>query len=87
MPLGEDTEKYALDILSGAKVVRTITTTVPLALYAAADEIADFGALQTSLHVRVTQLSPTVGRGFAADAVLSPVRDHDKYIASRSAGD
>jgi hypothetical protein len=50
--------------------VRTLTVTAPAALYAAADEIADFGAAQSSLHVRVTQLSATVGRGFAADAVV-----------------
>jgi hypothetical protein len=72
VPLGEDNEKYALDILSGANVVRTITTTMSLALYAAADEMSDFGTPQANLHVRVTQLSPTVGRGFAADAVLTP---------------
>ena len=67
VPLGEDNEKYALDILSGVNVLRTILTTAPLALYTAADEISDFGTPQTSLHVRVTQLSATVGRGFAAE--------------------
>lgn len=71
VPLGEDNEKYALDILSGVNVLRTILTTAPLALYTAADEISDFGTPQTSLHVRVTQLSATVGRGFAAEAVLT----------------
>jgi hypothetical protein len=41
-------------------------------LYAAADEIADFGAAQTTLSVRVAQLSATVGRGIAAAAALTP---------------
>jgi hypothetical protein len=72
VPLGEDSEQYAVDILSGSTVVRTLTTSTPTALYAAADELSDFGAAQTSLHVRVTQLSTTVGRGFAADAILTP---------------
>ncbi len=71
VPLGEDDERYALDILSGSDVVRTLEATAPAALYAAADEIADFGAPQTSLHVRVMQLSPTVGRGFAAERILT----------------
>ena len=71
VPLGEDGEHYALDILSGASVVRTLSAATPTALYAAADEIADFGAAQTSLHVRVTQVSATVGRGFAADTVFT----------------
>lgn len=71
VPLGEDNERYAVDILSGADVVRTLETVAPTALYVAADEIADFGSPQTSLHVRVTQLSATVGRGFAADVFLT----------------
>jgi hypothetical protein len=41
-------------------------------LYAAADELADFGSAQPSLGVRVTQLSATVGRGFTASAILIP---------------
>jgi hypothetical protein len=72
VPLGEATEAYQLDILDGATVVRTLEATSPSALYAAADEIADFGAPQASLHIRVAQLSATVGRGFSAEAVLTP---------------
>ena len=44
--------------------------TTPTALYTAADELADFGVAQTSLSVRVVQLSATVGRGFAAEATF-----------------
>ena len=72
VPLGEDSEQYTLDILSGASVVRTLDATAPSAVYAAADEIADFGSAQTSLSVRVTQLSATVGAGFVAAATLQP---------------
>jgi hypothetical protein len=39
-------------------------------LYPSADEIADFGSVQTSLSLRLQQLSTSVGRGFAAEAVL-----------------
>ena len=71
VPLGEEgAESYALDILLGATVKRTITASAPTALYATAQELADFGAPQSSLSVRVTQLSATVGRGFAATATL-----------------
>lgn len=66
VPLGEDTENYEVDILSGATVLRTLAAATPSALYAAADEIADFGVAQTTLSLRVVQLSATVGRGFAA---------------------
>jgi hypothetical protein len=72
IPLGEDSELYAVDILSGVSVVRTLNARSPSVLYAAADELADFGAVQTSLSVKVTQLSATVGRGFAAHAILVP---------------
>ncbi|NEV80740.1 hypothetical protein DYI24_27295, partial [Rhodopseudomonas sp. BR0C11] len=72
VPLGEDSEAYAVDILgSGGAVVRTMQTAVPQALYAAADERADFGAAQASLTLRVAQLSATVGPGFAATATFA----------------
>ena len=71
VPLGEDSERYALDILSGSDVVRTLDVTSPAALYAAADEIADFGAPQTNLSIRVSQLSATVGRGFATESTFT----------------
>jgi hypothetical protein len=71
VPLGEESEAYALDILSGGSVVRSITCAVPQALYAAAYELTDFGAVQTSLHVRIAQISATVGRGYAADVTLA----------------
>lgn len=71
VPLGEDAEQYDIDILSGAGVVRALHVTAPTALYAAVDEIADFGSAQASLAVRVSQVSATVGRGFAADTTLN----------------
>jgi hypothetical protein len=71
VPLGEESEAYVLDILSGGAVVRTIACTAPQALYAAADELADFGTVQTSLHVRVAQISATVGAGHAAEVTLA----------------
>jgi Gene Transfer Agent (GTA)-like protein/putative tail protein len=72
VPLGEDSEQYSVDILSGATVVRTLAAVTPSVLYAAADELTDFGTTQTSLSLRVTQLSATVGAGFPATATLVP---------------
>jgi hypothetical protein len=71
IPLGEDSEQYLVDILSGTTVVRTLSATAPTALYAAADEIADFGTAQASLRVRVVQMSTTVGRGLPAESILT----------------
>jgi hypothetical protein len=71
VPLGEDSEAYALDILSGGSVVRAIACTTSAALYANADELADFGAPQTSLRVRVAQLSSIVGAGHPAELTVN----------------
>jgi hypothetical protein len=62
-PLGEDAERYEIDILAGAAVRRTIATNEPAALYALADELADFAAPQTRLDVKVFQISSLAGRG------------------------
>lgn len=70
VPLGEEDEAYALQILSGAAVVRTIACNTPQALYAAADELADFGAAQPGLHLRVAQLSAAVGAGAACERIV-----------------
>jgi hypothetical protein len=70
VPLGEEREAYAVDILSGSAVVRTINVNEPTVLYPAADELADFGAPQANMTVSVVQLSTTVGRGFPAMATL-----------------
>jgi hypothetical protein len=71
VPLGEEREAYEVDIISGASVVRTLTTASPTLLYPAADELADFGAPQASLSVAVYQMSTTIGRGIAARATLT----------------
>ena len=72
LPLGEAREAYAVDVLSGDDVVRSYEATTPSLLYPAADEIADFGAPQTSISIRVAQLSAAVGRGIAAQVTLIP---------------
>ncbi|MBX9592484.1 MAG: glycoside hydrolase/phage tail family protein [Hyphomonadaceae bacterium] len=70
VPLGEDEERYEIDILAGAGVVRTLTATAPAATYTAAQQIADFGAPQASIALRLFQISATRGRGTPRDAVL-----------------
>jgi hypothetical protein len=70
VPLGEEREAYVVDILSGATVLRTLAAAGPAVLYPAASEVADFGAPQSSLSVRVSQLSATVGRGFPTSVTL-----------------
>ncbi len=68
VPMSEASEAYEVEILGpdGASVTRVLSTTQPQALYSAADQIADRGALLgpgDSLTIRVFQLSALLGRG------------------------
>jgi hypothetical protein len=70
VPLGEDTENYALDILDGDTVVRTLTASSPAAIYTVAEQAADFGTPPPAIAVRVYQLSASYGRGSPAAATV-----------------
>jgi hypothetical protein len=70
VPLGEDEERYEIDILDGPNVMRTLTATSPSTTYTATDQTTDFGAPQSSISLRIYQLSTTRGRGTPREAVL-----------------
>jgi hypothetical protein len=70
VPLDEAGEAYRVEILDADEIVRIIETGAPEALYTNADELADFGAPQSLLSVRVAQLSAVAGPGRARTAVL-----------------
>lgn len=70
VPLGEQSEHYRVEVLDGPNVRRTMTVSQPEALYTTAAELADFGAPQAVLHVRVAQMSAQAGAGDSAEALL-----------------
>ncbi len=70
VPLGEDTERYEVDILDGGDVVRTLTATTPSVIYTTAQQTTDFGSPQTSYAVRVYQLGASYGRGQARETIV-----------------
>ncbi len=70
IPLGEDIERYDVEILRDGNVLRVITTNTPSALYQARDEGTDFGAAQSVFALRITQVSATVGRGFPLETIV-----------------
>ncbi len=70
VPLGEEAESYRVEILSGGVTVRSMETVRPQALYTAADQAADFGALPAVLAVRVSQVSARYGAGRGRDSIL-----------------
>ncbi len=70
VPLGEETESYEVDILGRGNVVRMLTSTSPTVTYTEADQITDFGSAQSSVDVKIYQLSAVVGRGYAGIATI-----------------
>lgn len=67
VPLGEAAASYEVDVFSDntyTTVLRTLTSGVESVSYTSAQQIADFGSLQTALYVDVYQLSAVVGRGY-----------------------
>jgi hypothetical protein len=66
-PLGEDSESYELDIFSDGTYTtlkRTIAASTLSFPYPSADQVTDFGSNQSTLYLKVYQLSATVGRGY-----------------------
>ncbi|PPC99829.1 MAG: hypothetical protein CTY31_07990 [Hyphomicrobium sp.] len=70
VPLSEDSERYEIDILDGASVKRTLTATTPTVGYTAAQQTADFGAVQSSIALEVYQMSALGGRGTGRAATV-----------------
>lgn len=68
--LGEATEAYEIDVMSGSTVKRTITATSQTATYTSAQQTTDFGSAQSSITVRIYQMSAAVGRGYKLEVTL-----------------
>lgn len=67
VPLGESAESYSVDIWSSntySALKRTLTSSSPTVIYTTAQQILDFGSIQTVVYVDVYQVSPIVGRGY-----------------------
>lgn len=74
MPLAEELEAYEVEILEGATVRRLLSTATTSAVYTAAAQITDWGALLgpgDTLTIRIYQLSALVGRGAPKSITLS----------------
>ncbi|MCY1545670.1 hypothetical protein D9M68_816220 [compost metagenome] len=69
-PVGETSEAYEVDVMSGASVKRTISVSSPAFAYTAADQVTDFGSAQSTITFRIYQLSEVVGRGYPLEVTL-----------------
>ena len=73
VPLAEDLESYDVQILDGAAIKRTLTSSTTSVLYAAAQQTTDWGAPLgpgQTLAIRIYQLSNRLGRGTPATVTL-----------------
>jgi len=71
VPLDEATENYDVEIMNGSLVARSfLNETSPTIIYSAAQQITDFGAVQSAVTVKIYQLSNRLGRGDAAQATV-----------------
>lgn len=74
VPMAEELEAYEVEILDGATVKRVLSTATTSAVYTAAQQTADWGALIApgdTLDIRIFQLSALIGRGAAKTVTLT----------------
>lgn len=71
-PLGEEVEAYEVEIWQGGALRRMISATSEAMIYAAADQVADLGAVGLAFDFQVFQLSALVGRGDKAEGRFQP---------------
>lgn len=69
-PVGEESQAYEVDVMDGADVVRTITASTPTITYTSAQQTTDFGSPQSSIDLRIYQMSAVVGRGYPLEVTL-----------------
>lgn len=73
VPVSEAMELYELEICAPgfASVIRMVTIKDTTSFeYGVAEQTADFGSPQSSVYVRIYQISAVVGRGYPATAVI-----------------
>ncbi|MTH64886.1 baseplate multidomain protein megatron [Paracoccus shanxieyensis] len=74
VPLAEELEVYEVEILDGATVKRVLSTATTSAIYTAAAQTADWGAMLgpgDTLDIRIYQLSALAGRGAPKTVTLT----------------
>jgi hypothetical protein len=71
VPLGEASEAYEVAIRDGGTTLRTFAAAIPEVIYAAADQMADFGMLPAEISIAVSQVSATEGPGLTASTAVN----------------
>ncbi|MEG7359920.1 phage tail protein [Pseudomonas citronellolis] len=69
-PVGEASEAYEIDVMSGSTVKRTISVSSPTWTYSAANQTTDFGSAKAAITFRIFQISNIMGRGYPLEVTL-----------------
>jgi hypothetical protein len=73
VPLGETSEAYEVEIWNAGRtsLLRTLTgITSTNVVYSAAQQVADFGSVQSPIAISIFQLSSVIGRGYESRATV-----------------
>lgn len=70
IPMSETSESYEIDVVDSCVVKRTLSANSPSVIYAAADQVTDFGACQALITIRIYQMCSTRGRGIVKEVIL-----------------
>lgn len=75
VPVAEASEAYEIDIMDGDTVVRTLSISGEDSdqsgvTYTASQQTTDFGSVQSSVAVKIYQISDVVGRGFPGEVTI-----------------
>lgn len=73
VPLDEDSLLFQLDIFASGSIVRSIEISGTSYLYEAADEIADFGVIQTEIEIEIRQLGGQIASGIGRRVILAQI--------------
>lgn len=82
-PLGETAESYDIEIWDSGftTLKRTFSgLTTPGAVYTGAQQITDFGSVQSTIYYKIYQISSVVGRGYPLTGSITRVVSEDPYI-------
>lgn len=82
--LGEASESYVVEIYDSgyATLKRVLTSTTPTVQYTQAQQVADFGVLQSAVYVKVYQVSASVGTGVPLLGSVAVPVNNDPYWGS-----
>ena len=70
IPMSEEREDYEVDVMRNGEAIRTISVLEKSATYTSEQQVVDFGSTQSTITIRVYQISAAVGRSYPQEATF-----------------